>query len=125
LRAPEHEYRAFARTKRAGVCARASAPSASTTQWLGRGTMGAIAATKGGEMLNIDAVRTLLLGIAALLIVVVGIRIISRSGSADYAEVARTSANTIIGIVFLAVGAGAFAIIAFGESILAFLGIGQ
>jgi hypothetical protein len=76
-------------------------------------------------MLNIDAVRTLLLGIAALLIVVVGIRIISRSGSADYAEVARTSANTIIGIVFLAVGAGAFAIIAFGESILAFLGIGQ
>lgn len=61
-------------------------------------------------MLNIDAVRTLLLGIAALLIVVVGVRIISRSGKADYAEVARTSANTIIGIVFLAVGAGAFAI---------------
>ena len=76
-------------------------------------------------MLNVDAVRTLLLGLAALLIIVVGIRIISRSNRADYGEVARTSMNAIIGIVFLAVGAGTFAIVAFGESVLNFLGIGQ
>jgi hypothetical protein len=76
-------------------------------------------------MFNVDAVRTLLLGLAALLIIVVGIRIISRSGKADYSEVARTSANTLIGIVFLAIGAGTFAIVAFGDSVLQFLGIGQ
>jgi len=56
---------------------------------------------------------------------VVGIRIISRSNRADFAEVARTSANALIGIVFLAVGAGTFAIVAFGDSVLRFLGIGR
>ncbi|MGH9118663.1 MAG: hypothetical protein ACRD0A_12550 [Acidimicrobiales bacterium] len=76
-------------------------------------------------MFNVDAVRTLLLGLAALLIIVVGIRIISRSNQADMAEVARTSANAVIGIVFLAVGAGTFAVVAFGDSVLRFLGIGQ
>ena len=76
-------------------------------------------------MFNVDAVRTLLLGMAALLIIIVGIRIISRSNRADFGEVARTSANAVIGIVFLAVGAGTFAIVAFGESVLDFLGIGS
>ena len=76
-------------------------------------------------MLNVDAVRTLLLGLAALLIIVVGIRIISRSNRADFGEVARTSANALIGIVFLAVGAGTFAIVAFGDRSSQFLGIGQ
>jgi hypothetical protein len=75
-------------------------------------------------MLNLDAVRTLLIGLAALCILFVGLRIISHSSRANYSEVARTSAITIIGICFLAVGAGTFAIVAFGEQILSFLGIG-
>jgi hypothetical protein len=33
--------------------------------------------------------------------------------------------NAVIGIVFLAIGAGTFAIVAFGESVLEFLGIGS
>jgi hypothetical protein len=74
-------------------------------------------------MLNVEAVRTLLLGLAALAIIVVGIRIISRSKKADFSETARISVNAIVGIVFLAVGAGTFAIVAFGESVLEFLGI--
>ena len=48
-------------------------------------------------MFSVDAVRTLLLGLAALLIIVVGIRIISRSNRADLDEVARTSANASSG----------------------------
>ena len=38
---------------------------------------------------------------------------------------ARTSANALVRIVFLAVGAGTFAIVAFGDSVLQFLGIGR
>ena len=40
--------------------------------------------TTEAYMFNVDAVRTLLLGMAALLIIIVGIRIICRSNRADY-----------------------------------------
>ena len=76
-----------------------------------------------GGLFNDQAVRDVLLVVAGIVTMVVGSSIISRSKKADYAEVARTSVNSVIGLVIVAMGAGAVGVVAFGQKIAGWLGL--
>ena len=69
---------------------------------------------------NLQRLMVVLMG---LLICFAAITIVSRSKRADYAETARITVNTFIGIALFALGAGGIAYAAFGKQILQFLGV--
>jgi hypothetical protein len=76
-------------------------------------------------LFNTAAVRNFLIAIVGLLLLAVGARIVGRSHRADYAETARTSVNAIVGLVFVAMGAGAVAVVTFGQKVIDTFGIGK
>jgi hypothetical protein len=68
-------------------------------------------------MLNVNGIQALLISIAGLAIILIGIRIIGSAKKASFSETANTSMNTIIGITFVAIGAGAVAVVALGSDV--------
>lgn len=68
--------------------------------------------------LNISGLQALLISIGGLVIIVVGLAIVASSRKGDMAKTASTSAIALIGIVFMAMGAGAVAVVAFGSDLL-------
>lgn len=70
-----------------------------------------------------DSTSKVLLGVFGLVILVVALRIAAGSKKAQYADTARTSANAVVAMVFLAIGLGAVGYAAFGREILASFGI--
>ena len=77
-----------------------------------------IAAAKNAGPLNISGLQAFLISVVGLLIIVVGAGIIMSSRKGDMARTANTSAIAIIGIVFVAMGAGTVAVVALGSSVL-------
>lgn len=75
-------------------------------------------------MFDLSKVETLLLSVGGLVIIVLGIVIVTSAKKAKNSEVASTALNGLIGIVFMAVGAGALTISVFGKKILDTFGIG-
>ena len=69
-------------------------------------------------MLNVSGIQAFLLSIAGIAIVWVGIRIIGSSKRAQMSETANTSMNAVIGIVFVAIGLGAVAILGLGSDLV-------
>ncbi len=68
---------------------------------------------------NLEQLMTVVMGLAVCL---AAITIVSRSKRADYAETARITVNTFIGMALFALGAGGVAYGVFGKRILQFLG---
>jgi hypothetical protein len=78
----------------------------------------AVAAAKDPGPLNISGLQAFLISVVGLLIIVVGAGIVMSSRKGDMAKTANTSAIAIIGIVFVAMGAGTVAVVALGSSVL-------
>ncbi len=68
---------------------------------------------------NLERLMTVLM---SLVVCFAAITIAARSKRADYAETARITVNTFIGIALFALGAGGIVFASFGKQILAFLG---
>lgn len=68
---------------------------------------------------NLQRLMVVVMGLAVSF---AAITIVSRSRRADYAETARITVNTFIGIALFALGAGGVAYGVFGKRILQFLG---
>jgi hypothetical protein len=77
-----------------------------------------VAAAKDSGPLNISGLQAFLISVVGLLIIVVGAGIVMSSRKGDMARTANTSAIAIIGIVFVAMGAGTVAVVALGSSVL-------
>ena len=69
---------------------------------------------------NLQRLMVVLMGLAVCF---AAISIVSRSKRADYAETARITVNTFIGIALFSLGAGGIAFATFGKQILQFLGV--
>ena len=70
-----------------------------------------------GGLLNNQGIIKFLLGVGGIIIIITGASILGSARKADMAKTANTSLNTIIGMVFMAVGAGAVSVVAFGTKI--------
>jgi hypothetical protein len=77
-----------------------------------------MAAPADNGPLNISGLQALLVSVGGLVIIVVGLAIVASSRKGDMAKTASTSAIALIGITFMAMGAGAVAVVAFGSEIL-------
>lgn len=75
-------------------------------------------AAKSAGPLNISGLQAFLISVVGLLVIVVGAGIVMSSRKGDMAKTANTSAIVIIGLVFVAMGAGTVAVVAFGSSVL-------
>jgi hypothetical protein len=76
------------------------------------------AAAKDAGPLNVSGLQAFLISVVGLLIIVVGAGIIMSSRKGDMSRTANTSAIAIIGIVFVAMGAGTVAVVSLGSSLL-------
>lgn len=69
------------------------------------------------------ATSKVLLGVIGLVILVVALKIMAGAKKAQYSDTARTGANVVVGMVFVAIGLGAVGYAAFGTQILASFGV--
>jgi|GEM_PF-3583418 len=75
-------------------------------------------------MFDLDKTQMLLLGVGGLVVMVLGISIVSMARKAKNSEIAQTALNGLIGIVFMAIGAGALSFAVFGKKVVEFFGFG-
>jgi hypothetical protein len=78
---------------------------------------GIVALASNDGLLNNQGIIKVLLGVGGIIIIITGASILGSARKADMAKTANTSLNTIIGMVFMAVGAGAVSVVAFGTKI--------
>jgi hypothetical protein len=69
-------------------------------------------------MLNTENIVRLLIALVGVALLFVGLSVIMGSKRAQYSETARTSVNALAGIMLVALGAGSFALVAFGSKIV-------
>jgi hypothetical protein len=69
-------------------------------------------------MLNETGIRNLIIIVAGLALMIVGCTVLFGAKRANFSETAKTGANSLVGLVILAMGAGTFALVAFGQDIL-------
>ena len=69
-------------------------------------------------MLNTEAIIKILISLVGIALLFVGLQVISSSRRAQYSDTARVGVNSMAGIVLVALGAGSFALVAFGSNII-------
>ena len=84
---------------------------------IARPAAGVLGLAADDGLLNNQGIVKFLLGVGGIIIIITGASILGSARKADMAKTANTSLNTIIGMVFMAVGAGAVSVVAFGTKI--------
>ncbi|MGV8909323.1 MAG: hypothetical protein ACOH1Y_10100 [Propionicimonas sp.] len=74
--------------------------------------------------MNISTMQGLLVSLGGLAVILLGVSIVAAAKKAKNSEVAQTALNGVVGIIFIAIGAGAVALVAWGKSLMTMLGIG-
>lgn len=69
-------------------------------------------------MFNTAAIVKVLIALVGIALLWVGLTVIGGARRAQYSETARVGFNSIAGIVLVALGAGSFALVAFGSKIV-------
>jgi uncharacterized membrane protein len=69
-------------------------------------------------MLNTEAIIKILISLVGIALLFVGLGVITSSRRAQYSDTARVGVNSLAGIVLVALGAGSFALVAFGSRII-------
>ena len=76
-----------------------------------------------GGLFNPQSVSNLLLVMVSFVAVAVGLTIVAAAKRARTAEVMQTGLHVFIGFLIVALGAGTFSIVAFGDKVRAWLGL--
>ena len=74
-------------------------------------------------LFNQDSIRNLLLVLVSFAAVAVGMTIVAAAKRARTAEVMQTGLHVFVGFVIVALGAGTFSIVAFGDKVRVWLGL--
>jgi NADH:ubiquinone oxidoreductase subunit 2 (subunit N) len=69
-------------------------------------------------MLNEAGIQEFLLTVVGIAVAIVGVKIIFGSKKAQFSDTANTSINTLIGLVFVAIGFGTVAVLGLGSALV-------